>query len=113
MKNHNPSQLNPFASAESGTFVSRTRNPSLRDVLSPPKPWSDSDWQSDTKLAEQFAYGYMRQKELLKLVPFSAATLWRRVSKGAFVKPVKLSARITAWNRTQVYQWLARQGGRE
>ena len=54
-------------------------------------------------------YGYMRQKELITLVPFSPATLWRKVKAGTFVKPVKLSARITAWNRANVYEWLNAQ----
>jgi predicted DNA-binding transcriptional regulator AlpA len=55
---------------------------------------------------------YMRQKELLTLIPFSPATLWRKVKAGTFVKPVKLSARITAWNRAEVYEWLNDRGGR-
>lgn len=57
-------------------------------------------------------YGYMRQKELMTLVPFSPATLWRKVKDGTFVKPTKLSTRITAWNRTQVFEWLKQQEGK-
>lgn len=56
-------------------------------------------------------FGYMRQKELMTLVPFSPATLWRKVKAGTFVKPIKLSARITAWNRAQVYEWLTQREG--
>lgn len=55
---------------------------------------------------QQPAYGYMRQKELMKLVPFSPATLWRMVKAGTFIKPVKLSDRITAWNRAEIQAWL-------
>ncbi len=51
-------------------------------------------------------YGYMRQKELMALVPFSPATLWRKIKAGTFVRPVKLSDRITAWNREEVQAWL-------
>ena len=51
-------------------------------------------------------YGYMRQKELMKLLPISPATLWRKVKAGTFVKPIKLSACITAWNRAEVIAWL-------
>ncbi len=54
---------------------------------------------------------YMRQKELLTLIPFSPATLWRKVRAGTFVKPVKLSARITAWNRADVIAWLDKLEG--
>lgn len=56
-------------------------------------------------------YGYMRQKELLTLLPFSHATLWRKVKAGTFVKPIKLSARITAWPRAEVLAWMEQQGG--
>lgn len=54
-------------------------------------------------------YGYIRQKELMKILPFSPATLWRMVKAGKFVKPVKLSPRVTAWNRSDVYEWLHKQ----
>ena len=39
-------------------------------------------------------------------LPFSAPTLWRMVKAGTFVKPTKLSARITAWNVGAVRAWL-------
>lgn len=53
--------------------------------------------------------GYMRQRELLTILPFSAATLWRKVAAGTFVQPVRLSARVTAWNRAKVQEWLDAQ----
>lgn len=61
--------------------------------------------------SHQLSHGYMRQQEVLTLVPFSAATLWRRVRAGTFVKPVKLGPRITAWNRGAVLAWLDQQQG--
>ena len=60
---------------------------------------------------EKPVYGYMRQKELMRLVPFSPATLWRMVKAGTFVRPVKLSDRITAWNRADVLAWLQAKEG--
>lgn len=53
--------------------------------------------------------GYIRQRELLTLIPFSAATLWRKVKAGTFVQPVKLSERITAWKLAEVQSWLKAQ----
>jgi predicted DNA-binding transcriptional regulator AlpA len=53
--------------------------------------------------------GYMRQRELMTILPFSAATLWRKVRAHTFVQPVRLSARVTAWNRTKVQEWLDAQ----
>lgn len=61
----------------------------------------------------QLSHGYMRQKEVLSLVPFSAATLWRKVRASTFVKPVKLGPRITAWRRADVLAWLDQQGRAE
>lgn len=51
--------------------------------------------------------GYIRQKLLIPhLVPFSNATLWRRVKAGEFPAPKKLSPRITAWRIEEVKAWL-------
>ena len=55
-------------------------------------------------------YGYMRQKELMTILPFSSATLWRMVKAGSFVKPVKLTPRITAWSRKEVHKWVSQKG---
>jgi prophage regulatory protein len=50
---------------------------------------------------------YLRQAQIVgPLVPFSAATLWRKVKTGDFPAPIKLSANITAWRSTDVYAWL-------
>ena len=38
--------------------------------------------------------GYVRQSQLIPFIlPFSPATLWRKVKSGDFPNPVKLSAR--------------------
>lgn len=50
---------------------------------------------------------YVRQSQLIPAVlPFSVATLWRKVKNGTFPQPVKLSERITAWRAEEVRQWL-------
>ena len=49
---------------------------------------------------------YIRQSELLKSVPFSAATLWRMIARNDFVAPVKLSERVIAWESDAVLRWL-------
>ncbi len=43
------------------------------------------------------------------LVPFSSATLWRKVKAGDFPAPTKLSERVTAWRVEDVRQWLDAQ----
>lgn len=63
--------------------------------------------------------GFVRQAQLLSnpktkapgILPFSAATLWRRVAAGTFPSPVRLSPRVTAWRAEDVRAWLDAQGG--
>jgi hypothetical protein len=58
--------------------------------------------------------GYVRQAQLLGnkgkgvpgVIPFSAATLWRKVAAKEFPAPVKLSAGITAWKVEDVREWI-------
>lgn len=48
---------------------------------------------------------YVRLKAVLGIVPVSSATIWRGVRDGSFPRPVKLSARITAWNLEAIEAW--------
>lgn len=58
-------------------------------------------------LGEPPARGYLRQSQLIPgIIPFSSATLWRMVKKGAFPPPVKLSQRVTAWRAADVVAWM-------
>jgi predicted DNA-binding transcriptional regulator AlpA len=56
--------------------------------------------------------GYVRQSQLVgkkgsaSIIPFSPATLWRKVAAGQFPAPVKLSAGVTAWRVEEVRAWL-------
>lgn len=61
---------------------------------------------------------YIREAQLVQspkrpgtpaVLPFSSPTLWRKVNAGTFPKPVKLSARVTAWQVGAIRQWLAAQ----
>ncbi len=58
---------------------------------------------SDNLLPET---GYVRQAQLVKIIPFSAATLWRKVKDGSFPSPVKLSARVTGWRVEDIRTWM-------
>jgi predicted DNA-binding transcriptional regulator AlpA len=42
----------------------------------------------------------------LKFVPFSPSTLWRKVRKGEFPAPIKVSAGVTAWRVGDIRAWL-------
>lgn len=54
--------------------------------------------------------GYVRLKELVpNIIPFSPATLWRKVKAQTFPAPVKLSAGVTAWRVEDVRAWMEKQ----
>ena len=53
--------------------------------------------------------GFVRQKLLLRFVPFSKSTLWRRVKAGVFPAPIHLSVGITVWRAEDVRRWIAEQ----
>jgi predicted DNA-binding transcriptional regulator AlpA len=50
--------------------------------------------------------GFIRQKNLLGKLGFSAPTLWRKVKAGTFPKPVKLGQNMTAWRCEDVQAWM-------
>lgn len=51
--------------------------------------------------------GFVRQRVLLRFVPFSKSTLWRRVKAGDFPAPIKLSTGVTAWRVEDIRRWIA------
>lgn len=52
--------------------------------------------------------GFLRQSQLIPvIVPFSSATLWRKVKDRSFPAPVKLSSRVTAWRVEDIRAWMA------
>lgn len=62
------------------------------------------------RFGELPATGYVREFHLIPgALPFSTATLWRKVKAGTFPKPVKLSERVTAWRVEDVREWLDSQ----
>lgn len=52
--------------------------------------------------------GYLRERQVLALLPVSRATLWskRWRSKTGFPDPEKLSEAVTAWRAERVFAWL-------
>jgi predicted DNA-binding transcriptional regulator AlpA len=51
---------------------------------------------------------FIRLHQLLSasIIPFSAATAWRRVREGSFPQPIRISPQVTAWRVADVRQWL-------
>jgi len=56
--------------------------------------------------------GFIRQSQLIPhIIPISPATLWRKVKKGTFPCPVKLSERVTAWRVDDIRSWMQCRNG--
>lgn len=45
------------------------------------------------------------------LLPFSPATLWRKVKNNTFPAPTRLSEGVTAWRWADIQSWLDQQTG--
>ncbi len=41
--------------------------------------------------------GFVRIKEILRIIPVGKTTWWEGVRDGRYPKPVKLAPRVTAW----------------
>lgn len=48
---------------------------------------------------------FLRQPQVLAMVPISDATLWRWIKAKKFPAPVKLGPSITAWRADDVMTW--------
>lgn len=46
--------------------------------------------------------GFVRLPHILQVFPVSKSTWWKGIQDGRFPKPVKLSARITAWRAEDI-----------
>jgi predicted DNA-binding transcriptional regulator AlpA len=52
--------------------------------------------------------GYIRLKELLKLIPVSKSTLYAGIKSGAYPAPVRIGARISAWRVSDIRELLTK-----
>ena len=51
--------------------------------------------------------GLSRQKSIMPFIPFSSATLWRKIKAGQFPAPFKLSDNITVFRNDEINIWFA------
>ncbi|MDB5924112.1 MAG: Prophage regulatory [Betaproteobacteria bacterium] len=57
--------------------------------------------------------GFLRQPQVLSVIPISKSTLWRRVTEGTFPAPMKLSPRVTVWRVEDVRRWIEEQSAQQ
>ena len=87
-------------------FHREIRDTARRFIESPARSMKGRAMSSDFLNVDLPKTGFIRQKQLLTILPFSSATLWRAVKAGTFVAPVKLSERCTAWRVEDVRAWM-------
>jgi len=50
--------------------------------------------------------GFLRLKQVAKLVPIGESTIWARVASGEFPQPIKLGPRTTVWYAEDIYAYI-------
>lgn len=55
------------------------------------------------------ASAFVKQPQILQVVPISASSLWRWVAIGRFPRPIKLSDHCSVWRVQDVRDWMAQQ----
>lgn len=53
--------------------------------------------------------GLSRAKDILPLLPFGRASLWKFAKSGRFPTPIRVTGGITAWRNADVIKWLESQ----
>lgn len=49
------------------------------------------------KHTTQHDMGFLRLRQILRIIPISKSTWWAGVKSGRYPKPIKLGERMTAW----------------
>ncbi len=49
----------------------------------------------------------LRLSEVRSRVPFSRASIYAKISRGQFPKPINLGARAVAWREEDITAWIA------
>jgi predicted DNA-binding transcriptional regulator AlpA len=57
--------------------------------------------------------GFLRLSQVLGFIPLGRTSWWNGVRSGRFPKPVKLSARCTAWRAEDIRKLIASLSGSE
>lgn len=100
-------QANPKTATTAATSTSKAQNPATIHAATPAITPSVFDALPDSALLrEAQLVPSPKRPHGTPVLPFSAATLWRKVRDGEFPAPLKLSAGVTAWRVGDVRSWL-------
>jgi prophage regulatory protein len=67
---------------------------------------TSADEPPNAEAADLSALGFIREPQLLQLLPVCRSTLWEGVRTGRYPAPVKISSRAVAWRVTDVRRML-------
>lgn len=62
------------------------------------------------KMRQLVAQKHLRRRAVEELTGLSRSTIYDLMAKGAFPRPVKLTAKAVAWPESLVTKWLAERG---
>lgn len=51
-------------------------------------------------------HGYLRLKQILKLIPVSKSTWWKLCKAQKVPQPLKLTNRITVWKKAEIIDYI-------
>ncbi|NQY20848.1 MAG: AlpA family phage regulatory protein [Campylobacteraceae bacterium] len=49
---------------------------------------------------------YLRIKKVMKLTSIARSTIWLWVKENKFPKPIKISPKITVWEKDKIQEWI-------
>jgi prophage regulatory protein len=64
-------------------------------------------WISEAAMYDIPETGFLRLPQVLSVIPLGKTCWWEGVKSGRFPKPIKLSARCTAWRAEDIRQLIA------
>ena len=60
-------------------------------------------------MGHQTQFKLIKRKDVERLTTLSRSTIYDKMSKGTFPRPVKLGERAVAWRESDVVAWLERR----
>ncbi len=61
-----------------------------------------------SKSVQPMNLSFLRESQILQLIPVSKSTFRRWINEGKFPRGIKLSPRITVWLSADVYEWISK-----
>lgn len=60
----------------------------------------------EDKVVKKETDRFIRRKEVIEMVGYSASSIWRRCKEGSFPRPVRLGPSAVAWRLSELEEWM-------